>query len=254
MKPPARSPEPELWLSGINPVKEALKTERGSVQEMLLARTDSRGDELLTLAKTRGMTPRTVERNELTALLGHDHHQGVALRASDFPYASPESLFDPSLPDRKPVLILDSIQDPQNLGAMMRSACFLGAGGIIIPKDRSAKITPAVMKVAAGAAAYLPVAQAVNLVRIIEAMKEAGLWVVGLDAEESQSLYETDLAVPLALVVGNEQKGIRPLVRKACDLAVRIPALGPLQSLNAGAAAAVALAECARQRLANRRP
>ncbi len=153
------------------------------------------------------------------------------------------------LEDRQPVLILDSIQDPQNLGALIRSACFLGARGIILPKDRSAKITSTVIKVASGATVYLPVIQVVNLAQALDHLKGSGLWIAGLDVEAEQSLYEVDLSVPLGLVVGNEQKGLRPLTRKHCDFLVHIPAGGPLQSLNAATAGAIALAEVQRQRL-----
>jgi 23S rRNA (guanosine2251-2'-O)-methyltransferase len=152
-------------------------------------------------------------------------------------------------PPREPLIVLDCIQDPQNLGALLRSACFLGAKGIVLPADRSARVTAAVVKVAAGATSYLPIAQTTNLARALDAMKASGLWIVGLDVGGTQSIYEADLTLPLGLVVGNEQKGMRPLVRKHCDFLVQIPALGTIQSLNAATAGAVALAEVQRQRL-----
>jgi 23S rRNA (guanosine2251-2'-O)-methyltransferase len=145
---------------------------------------------------------------------------------------------------------LDSIQDPQNLGAILRSACFLGAKGVVIPMDRSAPVTAAVIKIAAGATSYIPVARVTNLVRTLKQLKKAGYWVAGLEVASEKTIYEADLAEPLCLVIGNEQKGIRPLVKSECDLLVRIPATGPLQSLNAAAAAAIGLAEVQRRRLA----
>jgi 23S rRNA (guanosine2251-2'-O)-methyltransferase len=131
---------------------------------------------------------------------------------------------------------------------MLRSGCCLGAKGVVVPKDRAAAVTGAVIKVAAGAASLIPVAQVTNLVRTIKKVKDAGLWVVGLDLQGHQSLHDADLSMPIGLVVGNEHKGLRPLVREHCDLLLHIPAYGPLQSLNAATAAAIALAEIQRQR------
>jgi 23S rRNA (guanosine2251-2'-O)-methyltransferase len=131
---------------------------------------------------------------------------------------------------------------------MIRSASFLGAKGLIVPRDRSARISATVIKVASGATVYLPIIQVTNLAQALERLKKSGLWIVGLDVEGKQSLYEADLSMPLGLVVGNEQKGLRPLIRKLCDFLVRIPSGGPLQSLNAATAGAIALAEVQRQR------
>lgn len=238
----------EIWISGINPVREALRSGMPGIREMAAARTDQRTRELLEWGKNRGIPVREMTRDGLTALVGHAHHQGVALRTGEYPYASIEALLERPAAEREPLIVLDCIQDPQNLGAILRSACFLGARGVVIPKDRSAQITAAAIKVAAGATSYLPVVQTVNLARSLELMKDAGLWIVGLDLEGDRSIYEADLSMPLALVIGNEQKGMRPLVRKHCDLLVKIPARGPLQSLNAAAAGAVALAEVQRRR------
>ncbi len=132
---------------------------------------------------------------------------------------------------------------------MLRSACFLGAKGVIIPKDRSARVSAPVIKIAAGATAYVPVARVTNVVRALKQLKSAGYWVAGLELKGSKKSYEADFTVPLCLVIGNEQKGIRPLVRSECDLLVQIPAAGPLDSLNAASAATVALYEVLRQRL-----
>lgn len=242
--------DPSVWISGVNPVREALLADVPTIQEMIVARTDPRIDELVRLARKRSLPIRTESRNSLTGIVGHAHHQGVALRAREYAYSVLEEFIQGPLHEREPILILDSIQDPQNLGALMRSACFLGARGLVIPRDRSAQVTSSAIKVAAGATAYLPVVQVTNLVRAIEILKEAGIWIAALDVHGSRSIYESDLTVPMGLVVGNEQKGVRPLIRKACDLVVQIPAHGPLDSLNAAAAGAVALAEVQRQRMA----
>ncbi|MEM5786403.1 MAG: 23S rRNA (guanosine(2251)-2'-O)-methyltransferase RlmB [Syntrophobacteraceae bacterium] len=239
----------ELWISGINPVREALRSETQTPDELLLARNDQRAREMEELAAARGIPVHRATREQLSATAGHDHHQGAALRLNDFPYAELESLLQCPAPERDPLLALDSIQDPQNLGAILRSACFLGAKGVIIPKDRSAPVSAAVMKIAAGATSYIQVARITNLSRALKSLKQAGYWIVGLDVGGGETLYEADLTVPVCLVVGNEQKGIRPLVKSECDILVQIPATGPLQSLNAATAAAIALAEIQRQRL-----
>lgn len=239
----------DIWITGFNPGREALLTGRVPVLELVLSRSDPRSRELHELGIKRGIPVRRETGEEISALVGHSHHQGVALRMKEYPYVSVESLLGRPSGEREPLVILDCLQDPQNFGALMRSACFLGARGVIVPKDRSVGITATVVKVSSGAISYLPVALVGNLVRTIEELKERGLWIAGLDVSATLSIYEADLCVPLGLVIGNEQKGMRPLVRKACDLLVRIPAGGPLQSLNAATAGAIALAEIQRQRL-----
>lgn len=238
-----------LWITGINPAREALRAGRFTIREMVLARADVRIQEMRQWAAQQGIPWRQADREALTALVGHEHHQGVALRLEGYPYTPLEDFLRGPLEARDPLLILDSIQDPQNLGALLRSACFLGAKGVIIPRDRAAGVTETVIKVAAGATSFLPVVQVTNLARSLEDLKEAGLWIVGLDVEGDRSLYEADLSGPLGLVVGNEQKGMRPLVRQSCDFLVKIPTVGPLDSLNAAAAGAIAMAEVQRQRL-----
>lgn len=252
MKKPSLS-EKEIWISGINPVREALRAADLASAELILARSDPRGRELEELARSRGIRIGRGTRERLTELAGHGHHQGAALKIPEFPYARLEDILEKPLAERDPLVVLDSIQDPQNLGAILRSACFLGAKGVVIPKDRSARVTATVIKIAAGATSYIPVAQVTNLARTLGQMKDAGFWIAGLDITGDKTLFEADLTVPLCVIVGNEQKGIRPLIRSECDLLVRIPALGPLDSLNAASAAAVALAEIQRQRLSSRK-
>ncbi len=251
-KPPRKEPkstEP-LWICGINPVREALRGETAVLDKLLLGRNsdDDRVLDLERQARERRIPVEQLNREMLTELVGHGHHQGVALRCRSFPYADAETLLSEGGAGLSPLLLLDSIQDPQNLGAILRSGCYLGAGGVILPRDRAAAVTDAVIKVSAGAASLIPVAQVTNLVRTLERLKDVGLWVVGLDLQSNQSLYDADLTMPLGLVVGNEHKGLRPLVREHCDLLLHIPAHGPLQSLNAATATAIALAEIQRQR------
>lgn len=245
-----RSESPSILVSGINPSQEALQTLTLPIREMIVARSDRRAEPLAALAAERGIPVRTERRETLSALVGHPHHQGVVLIAEEFPYTGFDTLLAEVPAERDPLILLDSIQDPQNLGSLMRSACFLGAKALILPKDRSVRVTSTVVKIAAGAAAYLRVVQVTNLGRTIDRLKEVGYWVFGLDARGDRLIQEVDLTVPLALVVGSEQKGMRPLVARSCDCRVRIPAGGPLSSLNAATAGAVALAEVLRQRLA----
>ncbi len=250
-RPPRKkgADSPPILICGINPVKEALRTASLAIHEMTLARSDQRAKELMDLAAARSIPVRRDNREALTALSGHSHHQGVILYASSFPYTEFDALLEAPLPERDPLMLLDSIQDPQNLGALMRSACFLGAKGIVLPKDRSVHVTATVLKIAAGAAAYLPVVEVTNLGRAMDRLKESGYWIVGLEVRASHVIHEVDLTVPLALVVGSEQKGMRPLIARSCDFLVSIPSGGPLESLNAATAGAIALAEVLRQRL-----
>ncbi len=238
-----------IWIAGVNQSLEALRSGSAAIQEIVLARADQRVREISEIGERRRIPIRRESRDGLTALVGHGHHQGVALRAGEYAYTSLESILERPVGEREPLIALDSIMDPQNLGAILRSACFLGAKGVILPKDRSVRVTETVIRIAAGATAYLPVVQVTNLVRCLDALKEAGLWAVGLELGTDRSLYDAELAAPLVLVVGNEQKGLRPLVRGRCDLLVKIPAGGPIESLNAATACAVSLAEVQRQRL-----
>ena len=243
------STEGEIWISGINPVREALLGAKTARSEVLLSRSDSRGQEIEELAARRSIPVIRSDRERLTGLAGHSHHQGVALRMSEFPYADLDDLLEKPPAERDPLVVLDSIQDPGNLGAILRSACFLGAKGVVIPADRSAGVSAAVIKVSAGAAVYVPIARVTNIVRTLQRLKSEGYWAAGLEASGSRPPYEADFTVPLCLVIGNEQKGIRPLVRKECDMLVRIPSSGPLDSLNAASAASIVFYEVLRQRL-----
>lgn len=248
MAKPARPPEKNIWISGFNPVWEVLKSGTVQIFELVIARSDSRIDELKQRATARNIPVRTESREALSLRLGHPHHQGIAALAAQFPTLGLETLLERPFSEREPLLILDSIQDPQNLGAIIRSGCFLGARAVILPKDRAAHVTDTVVKIAAGGTSHVPVIEVTNLVRSMEILKESGIWIAGLDVQGSSSLYDADLTLPLGLVVGNEQKGLRPLVKKQCDLLLHIPTSGPIDSLNAATAGAVALAEVQRQR------
>lgn len=245
---PSAQREQTIWISGVNAVSEAIRSGNVQIFEIVVGRSDARIEELKARAAARSIPVRREDREAMTRRLGHPHHQGIAVLAARFPTLDLESLLERPLAEREPLLILDSIQDPQNLGALIRSGCFLGARGVVLPRDRAAQVTETVVKIAAGGASHVPVVQATNLVRAMEALKASGLWIAGLDVQGAVSIHDADLTVPLALVVGNEQKGLRPLVRRECDLLVCIPARGPINSLNAATAGAVALAEMQRQR------
>lgn len=240
----------EIWISGYNPAKEVLSTEVVTIKELVLARGDQRAAELKSMAEEQGIPVHLESPDTISGLVGHTHHQGIAVHAGEFRYGVLDAFLQLPMAERDLFLVLDCLQDPQNLGALIRSACFLGAKGLILPRDRSARISGTVIKVASGATVYLPIIQVTNLAQALERLKTSGLWIVGLDVEAKQSLYEADLSMPLGLVVGNEQKGLRPLIRKLCDFLVQIPSGGPLQSLNAATAGAIALAEVQRQRKA----
>jgi 23S rRNA (guanosine2251-2'-O)-methyltransferase len=237
---------------GVNPVRELLRSGGEPPTELWLARGGGQGRlaELAQLARERGAKVRLVPRERLDRLAGTDRHQGAVAVVADFRYREPEELLERAAARGEPplLLLLDGIEDPQNLGAAIRSAHALGAHGVIIPKDRAAGVTPAVAKASAGAVEHCPVARVTNLVQQLERLQGAGLWSVALAADGEQELSSVDLACPTALVVGGEERGVRPLLRRSCDRVARIPLKGQIGSLNASAAAAIALYEAMRQR------
>ncbi len=240
---------------GRQPVLAALRRGEELLEEILVA--EGLGGrfffEVRDLARAAGVRVKQVPRAALDRICRTANHQGVALRRAVFVYRDLEELLEglADLPEPALLVAADSLTDPMNLGNLCRSALAAGAHGLIIPKDRAAGVTPAVIKAAAGALEFLPVCRVTNLAETLIRLKEADLWVVGAEAGASLSIYDTDLTVPLALVIGGEDTGIRPRVRQQCDLLVAIPlASGAISSLNAAAAGAVALFEIRRQRLA----
>jgi 23S rRNA (guanosine2251-2'-O)-methyltransferase len=188
-----------------------------------------------------------VARSKLDSLTANAPHQGVAGFLDQFNYAD----LDGVLEQGKGVplfLVLDGIEDPRNLGALIRTAEGCGVGGVIIPKDRAAAITPAVAKSSAGAVFHLPVVRVANIPTTLKRIKERGIWVLGAAAEAHMDLYAQDLTIPLAVVIGGEGKGLRPLIKKGCDFLVSIPMKGKVNSLNASVAGSIILYEIMRQR------
>ena len=243
-------------LVGRNPVVEALRA-RVPATALYLAHgleTDERVTEAVRIAGNRNIALLEVTRGELDRRTGGVLHQGIALQVPPFQYTELHTvLADAADSGVAPLLVaLDGVTDPRNLGAVVRSALAFGAHGVVIPQRRSAGITATAWRTSAGAAASLPVAQVTNLVRALKDCKDAGLYVVGLDADGTTVLDELELATePLVVVVGSEGRGLSRLVGDTCDLTVAIPMAAAAESLNASVAAAVTLAEVARRR---RRP
>jgi 23S rRNA (guanosine2251-2'-O)-methyltransferase len=237
---------------GRNPVVEALraKVPATALYVALGLDADERVTECVALAGKGGIAIIEMTRQELDRMTGRALHQGLALQVPPYEYQHPGDLLQTALKAERPLLVaLDGITDPRNLGAVVRSAAAFGAQGVLIPERRSATMTAAAWRTSAGAAARLPVARATNLVRELKAAKEAGLFVVGLAADGAVSLDDLEVATdPLLVVVGSEGAGLSRLVAQTCDLTVSIPMAGATESLNAGIAAAVTLAEVARRR------
>jgi 23S rRNA (guanosine2251-2'-O)-methyltransferase len=205
-------------------------------------------------AKAVRVSPVLRSRDELDALAEGGNHQGVVAVVGEYRYATLDGLLARALGGesdgaRRPlILVLDGVQDPQNLGAIVRTAHVAGAHGVVIPKDRAVGVTSAAVKASAGATEHLAIAQVVNVARALEELKAAGLWTVGAVAGGGQPPWRVDLREATALVLGAEGKGIRPLVRRHCDLLVEIPMAGQVASLNVAAAGAMLLYEAVRQR------
>jgi 23S rRNA (guanosine2251-2'-O)-methyltransferase len=240
-------------LYGYHPVREALRARRRGIQAVYLAQGKNAGrrQEIVDLAERSGVQVQWVAAQELTGMVGHGRHQDTAARAAAYPVSSLEEILSAGRPSVAPwVLLLDRIVDPQNFGAIVRTAHCAGITGVIVPKDRSAPPTPAVCKASAGALEHMRIAYVTNLVSAMDTLKQSGFWIGGADRDGRQCVFDANLKGPLALVIGGEEKGMRPLVQKHCDFTVAIPQTGAVGSLNASAAAAVIIYEAFRQRRA----
>ncbi|TIC78893.1 23S rRNA (guanosine(2251)-2'-O)-methyltransferase RlmB [Nocardioides sp. GY 10127] len=241
------------WIAGRNPVVEALR-EGVPVNAVFVAEgaeRDARLREAFEMAADRGIALMEVSRTELDRLTFGAVHQGLAARIPAYEYAHPDDLLDRAKDEGRPPLIvaLDSVTDPRNLGAVVRSAAAFGAHGVVIPERRAAGMTASAWKTSAGAAARIPVAQTVNLTRQLKEYQDAGCMVIGLAADGEVGVTGLELADgPLVVVVGSEGNGLSRLVAETCDQLVSIPMANQVESLNAGVAASVALYEVARLR------
>ena len=239
-------------LYGIHPVTEALRAARRRFAEILVARdrTDRRMEPVLGLAGAARIPVRRLPPARISTMAGTDAHQGVAARVGPYRFAEmPGMLAGRETPQEPPlVLILDGVLDPHNLGAIIRTAVCAGVSGIVIPKDRSARPTPAVSKASAGAMEHVRLVQVTNLARAVRALRQEGLWIFGLDRNADATVFDSHLAEPVAVVIGGEGKGIRRLIREHCDRLIAIPQCGPIDALNASVAAAIVMYEAVRQR------
>ena len=236
------------WLTGFHAVEEALVAGR-ALDRIVIAsgRHGERLEAIVRLAKSRGVPVRFEDRQQVDRLAGTRDHQGIAALAAAKPAVDLEDLLREKSADGLLVL-LDGIEDPHNLGAIVRTSLAAGANGVVIPERRAAGLTDTVERSSAGALAHLPVARVKNLVRAMEEIKEADYWLVGLDERAEKSYTEVDYKGPVGIVLGGEGEGLHELTRKRCDFLVSIPTTGPVRSLNASVAAGVVLFEVVRQR------
>jgi 23S rRNA (guanosine2251-2'-O)-methyltransferase len=224
---------------GRQAVREALRGRR-EVLEIWATERAKTGEEWLTEAKTK-----LAQERDLTELAGTRDHQGVVARVEPYRYADAYEL---AKADKPLLAVLDQVTDPHNLGAVCRSAEGAGATGVVVPAHGSAVVTPTVARASAGAIEHLPIAVVTNLARYLEEVKGPDLWIYGAAGDAPTSMWETDLSGGAALVLGAEGKGLRPLVRRSCDVLVSIPLAGMVESLNVSVAAALLLYEARRQR------
>jgi 23S rRNA (guanosine2251-2'-O)-methyltransferase len=239
-------------LTGIHAVREALQA--GSAFDRIViakGRQDTRIEEIVQLARAQNIPVRFEDRNQLDRLANSHDHQGVVAIVAARPPTTLEDILDHANKSKGQmglIVLLDGVEDPHNLGAIIRTALAAGAHGIVIPERRAAGLTDTVARASAGALAHLPVAKVTNLARTMEELKEAGYWLVGLDENGEKSYTEVDYTTPTGIVMGGEGSGLHELTRKRCDFVVSLPTSGPVKSLNVSVATGVVLFEALRQR------
>jgi 23S rRNA (guanosine2251-2'-O)-methyltransferase len=243
-------------LTGIHAVREAL--EAGNAFDRIIitkGRQDTRIEEIVQLARSRGIAVRFEDRGQLDRLANTREHQGVVAIAAARAAATLEDILDNANKSKSHqglIVLLDGVEDPHNLGAIIRTALAAGAHGVVIPERRAAGLTDTVARASAGALAHLPVAKVTNLVRAMEDLKEAGYWLVGLDETADKSYTRVDYTTPTGIIMGGEGNGLHELTRKRCDFVVSLPTTGPVKSLNVSVATGVVLFEALRQRHAQK--
>ena len=237
---------------GVNPILEALKGNPKSIEKLFIAEgavSQRVASEIVDLAKRAGVKIERVDRDRVARMSEGGVHQGVAAQVKEFEYLGLDELIGKAKKSAHPlVVLLDGIQDPHNLGAIIRSAHAFGAQGVVIMKDRAVGVTGVAVKASAGATSHCAVARVTNLSRAIEELKEAGFWSVAADPDGEQLAWQAKLTGPLAVIVGAEGAGVRKGVLGHADYRVRIPMVGQVASLNASVSAGVLLYEIARQR------
>jgi 23S rRNA (guanosine2251-2'-O)-methyltransferase len=239
-------------LTGINAVREALQA-GSAIDRIVIARgrQDTRTEEIVQLARSRGIPVRFEDRSQIDRLANSKDHQGVVAIVA----ARAASSLDEVLQRANAgggshglIVLLDGVEDPHNLGAIVRTALAAGAHGVVIPERRAVGLTDTVARASAGALAHLPIARVTNLARAMEELKEAGFWLVGLDETAKKNYTEVDYTSSMGIVLGGEGQGLHELTRKRCDFVVSLPTTGPIKSLNVSVAAGVVLFEALRQR------
>jgi 23S rRNA (guanosine2251-2'-O)-methyltransferase len=241
-------------LTGIHAVREALEAGR-TFDRIVIARgrQDTRVEEIVQLARGRNIPVRFEDRGQLDRLADSKDHQGVVALAAARAAATLEDILAAAKAgtargEKGLIVLLDGVEDPHNLGAIIRTALAAGAHGVVIPERRAAGLTDTVARASAGALSHLPVAKVTNLVRAMEELKEEGYWLVGFDERADKNYTEADYTSPVGIVLGGEGKGLHELTRKRCDFVVSLPTTGPVKSLNVSVAAGVVLFEALRQR------
>ena len=243
-------------LYGLHAVEEALRAGRRRFDQVLVSRerNDDRMDRVVAAARAAGVRVRTESRDQLTQMAKTAAHQGVVAMVRAQEFLALEDLFDAPGPAARLLLALDGVEDPQNLGALLRVADGAGVDGVLWTERRAAPLSAVAVKASAGATEHLRIARVVNLVRSLEELKERNIWVVGLDERGTTDYDRFDLTGDLVLVLGREGAGLHDLVKRTCDHLLRIPMAGGVSSLNVSAAGAVVLYEAARQRRAKMAP
>ncbi|MHB8173154.1 MAG: 23S rRNA (guanosine(2251)-2'-O)-methyltransferase RlmB [Nitrospirota bacterium] len=248
------SPQAEEGIvAGINPVLELLRSGSRPIDALFIDKDKggSQFEQMLAIARQKGVQVRVVPRAALEKMAFGVRHQGVVATVPPKEYSDPYKLAEDAINKGKsPLLvILDGVEDPHNLGAIIRTAEGAGADGLVIPEHRAAHLTSTVSRASAGALEHIPVAKVSNLANYLDFIKEKGFWAVGLTGDAKDAYNKPDLTVPLALVLGGEGAGIRPVIRNSCDMLVSLPMLGKVLSLNVSVAAGIMLYEVIRQRL-----
>lgn len=241
----------EQYIVGRNPVLELLKTDK-KVDKLYILKGDLKGSikKIIGVANSKNIIIQEVDKKKLASMAKGNAHQGVAALVTGYEYADIYDILNKakSLEEKPFIIILDSIEDTHNLGAIIRTAESAGAHGVIIPKRRSAMVNQTVYKTSAGAVEHMLVASVTNISDTIEDLKKKGLWVYGADVDGEKNYYDENLEGSIALVIGNEGKGISRIVKQKCDVLVKIPMMGKVSSLNASASAAILIYEVLKTR------
>lgn len=241
----------EEYIVGRNPVLEVLRSGR-SVNKIWIAEGSQKGpiSQVMSMAKEAKIQVQIVPKKKIDQVADGQVHQGVVALVAAYEYVEVEDMLRKAADLGEPpfLLILDEIEDPHNLGSILRTADVVGAHGVIIPKRRAVGLTSTVAKSSAGAMEYVPVARVTNIVRTMEELKEKGVWMAGTDASGEQDIREARFDMPIGIVIGSEGKGMSRLVRETCDFVVRLPMVGHVNSLNASVAAALLMFEVMKQR------